>query len=128
MNILDRKANILSSKEQILDKRSFEIYNIRVKQKWRNGRRAGFRYLWWQHLVGSTPIFCTSHCVAFYFLENPSYTNFKTNYKTVKEIYSLSFQATSFKPNKKTGQTDLFLLIKVRNHIHLQLVEYHFHF
>ena len=27
-------------------------------QEWRNGRRAGFRCLLWQHSVGSSPISC----------------------------------------------------------------------
>ena len=29
-----------------------------VAQEWRNGRRAGFRCLLWQHSVGSSPISC----------------------------------------------------------------------
>ena len=33
--------------------------NINIcSQEWRNGRRAGFRCLLWQHSVGSSPISC----------------------------------------------------------------------
>ena len=33
-------------------------YNLICAQEWRNGRRAGFRCLLWQHSVGSSPISC----------------------------------------------------------------------